>query len=58
VRIGDYTTLGANAVVLPRVMIGKNVIVGAGAIVTRDVPDNTMVAGIPAVHKKNLPELS
>jgi sugar O-acyltransferase (sialic acid O-acetyltransferase NeuD family) len=55
--IDSYTTLGTNAVVLPKVKIGKNVIVGAGAIVTKDVPDNVMVAGVPAVVKKKLQPL-
>jgi sugar O-acyltransferase (sialic acid O-acetyltransferase NeuD family) len=55
--IDDYTTLGTNAVVVPKVRIGKNVVVGAGAVVTRDVPDNVMVAGVPAAVKKKLPPL-
>lgn len=40
--------LGANVVVLPGVTIGKNSVVGAGSIVTKDVPDRTVVAGNPA----------
>jgi sugar O-acyltransferase (sialic acid O-acetyltransferase NeuD family) len=56
--IGDYTFLGTNCVVLPKVRIGKNVIVGAGAVVTKDVDDNTMVAGVPAVVKKMLAPIS
>lgn len=55
--IDDYTTLGTNAVVVPKVRIGKNVVVGAGAVVTRDVPDDVMVAGVPAAVKKKLPPL-
>lgn len=55
--IGDFSFLGSNCVVLPKVKIGKNVTVGAGAVVTRDVPDNCMVAGVPAVVKKTLPPL-
>jgi acetyltransferase-like isoleucine patch superfamily enzyme len=46
--------LGTNATILPGIKLGKNVIVGAGAVVTKDVRDNTMVAGVPAVVKKNL----
>jgi sugar O-acyltransferase (sialic acid O-acetyltransferase NeuD family) len=53
-RIGDYSMLGTNAVLIPKVQIGTNVIVAAGAVVTRDVPDNTLVAGVPAVIKKKL----
>lgn len=52
--VGDFSVLGTNAVLLPKVKIGKNVIVGAGAVVTKDVPDNSMVAGVPAVVKKKL----
>lgn len=52
--LGDYSVLGTNATVLPKVTIGKNVIVGAGSVVTKDVPDNCLVVGIPAVIKKDL----
>jgi len=49
--------LGAGATVLPGVTIGENAIVGAGAVVTADVPANTVVAGIPAkVIKQNILE--
>jgi sugar O-acyltransferase (sialic acid O-acetyltransferase NeuD family) len=48
VAIGDYSTIGANATVLPGLKIGQNAIVGAGAVVTKDVPDNVIVAGVPA----------
>lgn len=57
-EIGDFTTIGTNATVLPKIKIGKNVIVAAGAVVTKDVPDNCMVAGIPAVIKKELSPLT
>lgn len=57
-RIGDFCFLGSNSVILPKVTIGQNVIVGAGAVVTKDVPDNCMVAGVPAVVKKKLEPLS
>ncbi len=48
VRIGSGTWVGARAVVLPGVTIGSRVMVGAGAVVTRDVPDDVLVAGNPA----------
>ena len=48
VIIGDYSWLGANAIILPNVRIGKGAVVGAGAVVTKDVPDYTIVGGIPA----------
>jgi acetyltransferase-like isoleucine patch superfamily enzyme len=56
-KIGDYSVLGTNATVLPKITIGKNVIVGAGSVVTKDVPDNCLVIGVPAVIKKMLQPL-
>jgi galactoside O-acetyltransferase len=46
--IGDDVWIGANAVVVPDVTIGSHVVVAAGAVVTRDVPDYAVVAGVPA----------
>lgn len=40
--------IGAGAIVLPGITIGRNAIVGAGSVVTKDVPDNAIVAGNPA----------
>lgn len=48
VTIGKNVWLGGNAVILPGVTIGDNVVVAAGAVVTRDVPDNVIVGGNPA----------
>lgn len=48
VRIGDDVWLGGNVTILPGVRIGNNVVVAAGAVVTKDVPDNTLVGGVPA----------
>ncbi|MHB2024203.1 MAG: acyltransferase [Mycobacteriales bacterium] len=48
VRIGSGSWVGARAIVLPGVSIGKRVVVAAGAVVSRDVPEDTMVAGNPA----------
>lgn len=48
VSIGDYTLMGVGASVRPHVHIGFNVIVGVGAAITKDVPDNVVVAGVPA----------
>jgi acetyltransferase-like isoleucine patch superfamily enzyme len=48
VVIGDDVWIGANAVILPGVTIGRHCVVAAGAVVTKDVPDNTIVAGVPA----------
>ncbi|MEX2785321.1 2,3,4,5-tetrahydropyridine-2,6-dicarboxylate N-acetyltransferase [Streptococcus sp. H49] len=48
VRVGDNVLVGANAVVLEGVQVGSGSVVAAGAIVTQDVPENTVVAGVPA----------
>lgn len=50
--IGDDVWLGANVVVLPGVKIGNGAIVGAGAVVTKDIEPYTVVAGVPAVEIK------
>ena len=54
VVVGNSVWIGGNAVILPGVTIGNNVVVGAGSVVTRDIPDNVVVAGNPAVIKKRL----
>lgn len=48
VRVEDWADIGTNAVLLPGVTVGKGSIVGAGAVVTRDVPPFAKVAGVPA----------
>ena len=48
VVIGDDVWIGANAVILPGVTIGKHCVVAAGAVVTKDVPDNCVIGGVPA----------
>lgn len=47
VTIGDNVWMGGNAVVLPGVHIGNNVVIGAGSVVTKDIPDNVIAAGNP-----------
>ena len=47
-QIGDYTTIGAAANILPGVIIGNNAIIGASALVTKNIPDNKLVMGVPA----------
>ena len=48
VRVGKWADIGVNAVLLPGVTVGQGAIVGAGAVVTGDVPDYAIVAGVPA----------
>lgn len=48
VIIGSLVSIGANACVLPGIRIGDNAVIGAGAVVTKDVPPNTTVIGVPA----------
>ena len=48
ITIGDNVWLGGNVVVLPGVHIGNNVVVGAGSVVTKDLPDNVIAVGNPA----------
>lgn len=54
--IGDFVFIGTGATILPSVKIGKNSIIAAGSVVSKDVPENVMVAGVPAVIKKYLNE--
>ena len=47
-RVKRHASIGSNATILGGVTIGENSMVGAGAVVTRDVPDYAIVAGVPA----------
>lgn len=47
VKIGKNCWLGANVIVLPGITIGDNVVVGAGSVVTKDLPDNVVAVGNP-----------
>lgn len=57
-EIGDNVTFGANAVVAGPIKIGNNVTIGANAVVVKDVPDNCVVAGVPARVIKYLESLN
>ena len=48
IRIGDNVFIGANATVLPGVCVGDNCVIGANSVVTKNVPENTVVTGNPA----------
>lgn len=54
ISICDGAWLGAHSTILPGVTIGEGAIVAAGSVVTKDVPPNTLVAGVPAVIKRQL----
>lgn len=51
VTIKDGAVIGSRAVIKAGVTIGKNSVVAMGAVVTKDVPDNTVVAGVPATAR-------
>ena len=61
ISVGNNVHIGWNAVIMPNVKIGNNVIIGVGSVVTKDVPDNSVVVGVPAkiissieeYHEKN-----
>ena len=48
IEIKDNCFIGINSIILPNVTIGPNSVVGAGSFVTKDVPHDTVVAGVPA----------
>lgn len=48
VRIGEWSDVGVDAVIMPGVTIGKGAVIGAGAVVTTDIPAMTKAAGVPA----------
>lgn len=54
-RIGNRVFIGASAIILPGVHIGDDVVIGAGSVVVKDVPDNCVYAGNPArfIQKTN-----
>lgn len=57
--IGDNTVIFAGASVIGKIIVGKNVIVGANSVVVSDIPDNAVIAGIPAkIIKIGHPSLS
>lgn len=57
VSIGDFAWLGMNSIVLKGVEIGAGAIIGAGSVVTRSVPANTLACGNPARVVKFLPDI-
>lgn len=56
ITVGDDSWIGAGAIILPTVKIGKGVIIGANSLVRKDCPDYTVWAGVPARQVRNLRE--
>lgn len=56
VKIGKNVWVGAHATILPGVTVGDNAVIAAGAVVTKDVAPNTVVAGVPAHKVKDIPK--
>ena len=48
IKIGNNVHIGTNSFIMPGVTVGNNVIIGCCSVVTHDVPDNSVVAGVPA----------
>ncbi|WP_336776033.1 acyltransferase [Paenibacillus sp. MMO-58] len=48
IEVGNNCNIGWNAIIMPGVIIGDNCVIGCGAIVTKSIPDNSIVAGVPA----------
>ena len=54
ITIGEDCWLGGNVVVCPGVTIGNRCIIAAGSVVAKDIPDDSLAAGVPAVVKRSL----
>lgn len=56
IKIGNNVHIGMNTILMPGVTVGDNVVIGCGAVVTKDIPDNSVAVGIPAHVIKTLSE--
>lgn len=56
IKVGNNVFIGYGAVILPGVSIGDNVVIGASSVVTKDVPSNSVYAGVPAKYIKSAPD--
>ena len=56
INIGDNVHIGLDTIIMPGVTIGNNCIIGCGAVVTKDIPDNTVAVGVPARPIKSIEE--
>lgn len=48
IKVGNNVHIGTDTIIMPGVTIGSNCIIGCGAIVTKDIPDNSIAVGVPA----------
>lgn len=48
IKVGDNVHIGIDTIIMPNVKIGSNCVIGCGAVVTKDIPDNSIAAGVPA----------
>ena len=48
IHVGSRTFIGCNSIIMPGVTIGKRCVIGAGSVVTKDIPDGCVAAGVPA----------
>ena len=56
IKVGNNVYIGTGASILPGVTIGNNCVIGASAVVTKDIPDNSVAVGIPARVIRNIEE--
>ena len=56
ITVGDNVHIGPNTIIMPGVNIGSNCIIGCGAVVTRDIPNNSVAVGVPAKVIKTVDE--
>jgi acetyltransferase-like isoleucine patch superfamily enzyme len=56
IRVGSDVFIGMGSIIMPGVRIGNRCVVGAGSVVTKDVPDGSVVVGVPARRLKSIEE--
>lgn len=56
ITIGNNVHIGNNVIIMPNVNIGDNVVIGCGAVVTKDIPSNSVAVGVPAKVIENIDE--
>ena len=48
ISVGEHTFIGTRSIIMPGVTIGRRCVIGAGSVVTNDIPDNSVAVGVPA----------